>query len=53
MTEWSDWNYINVFFVFFSAVVAYTCFKDDNDNAGWINIFASAVNLAIIGAKLL
>ena len=53
MTEWSAWNYINLFFVFFSGYVAITCFNDGQDRAGWINLFASSLNGAIIALKFL
>lgn len=50
---WTDWNYINVFFVFFSAYVAYTCFEEGNTKAGWVNVLASSLNFAIVGVRLL
>lgn len=53
MSEWSNWNYINVVFVFFSALVAYMCFEEGNDKGGWMNVFASALNFALIGVKFL
>lgn len=50
--DWSDWNWINVFFVFFSGYFAITCFKDENEFGGWINLFASSMNGAIVALKL-
>jgi hypothetical protein len=51
--EWSHWNWINVFFVFFSGWVAAGCFDNNNNGAGWLNLFASALNGAIIAGKFL
>jgi len=49
---WTDWNWINVFFAFFSGWVAIGCFEDKNIGAGWLNLFASAINGAIIAVRI-
>lgn len=51
--EFSNWNYINLVLVFFSGYIAIGCFKNQNDVAGWINLFASALNGALFFARLL
>lgn len=38
---------INLAFVFISGYVAYTCFEDGRTNAGYFNLFASALNGAV------
>jgi hypothetical protein len=49
MTSWFELLYIiNLCFVWFSWRVAMHCFENDNTKAGWLNIFASALNAAII-----
>ncbi len=45
---WTVWNWINVFCIFFSGYVAAYCFARNNNLLGWFNIFASALNLAIV-----
>ena len=50
---WTDWNWINVFFVFFSAWVAYDCFKRDKIKWGWLNLMASALNAALVAVRLI
>ena len=49
---WTDWNYINVACMVFSGMLAGYCFSRDNHFGGWINLFASALNFAIVGARL-
>jgi hypothetical protein len=50
--NWNDWNWINVFFVFFSAHLAAKCFKEENNVGGWFNLFASSMNGAIVALRL-
>lgn len=38
---------INLAFMFFSGWLAISCFKDENTKAGWVNLFASALNGAV------
>lgn len=49
---WTDLNYINVVCVAFSGMLAGYFFSQGNNYGGWLNLVASAVNLAIVGAKL-
>jgi hypothetical protein len=49
---WTDWNYINVFFVFVSGWMAISCFDNGNEGAGWFNLFASSLNAAIVATRL-
>ena len=44
--------FINLFFVFFSAVVAKQCFDTKQNAWGWINLFCSACNAALLANKL-
>lgn len=50
---WTDWNWINVIFVFFSGYLAIECFEDEREFAGWLNLFASSLNAAIVVARIL
>lgn len=50
MNDWHWFNWINVFFVFFSGWVAIDCWKDGRNNAGHLNAFACVINaLAVLG----
>ena len=40
---------VNIFFVFFSAWVAYGCYKRGQRTSMWFNIFAVAMNLLAVG----
>lgn len=53
---WTDWNWINVALVFVNGAVAYDCFADkdvDRSFGGWLNVFASSLNAAMIAIKVL
>lgn len=39
--------------VFLSAAVSVYCFNNDNKFGGWLNLFASALNVAIVGNNYL
>jgi hypothetical protein len=52
MHDWSNWNWINVFFTFFSAYVAIGCWKDGRDSAGHVNAFASVINGIVVASKI-
>ena len=39
---------LNIYFIWFSWNLANQCFEDDHTRAGWLNIFASALNAAIV-----
>lgn len=49
---WTDWNYINVVCMVTSGMLAGYFFSENNTIGGWFNLFASAVNLAIVGVRL-
>lgn len=49
---WTDWNWINVFFTFFSGYIAIGCWKDGRNFAGHLNAFACVLNGAIVAVKL-
>ena len=51
--EFSNWNYINSALTVFNGYIAIGCFRNQNDSAGWINLFASALNGALFFAKVL
>jgi hypothetical protein len=53
MTEWTDLNWVNVFFVFLSGFFAYECFEDGREGWGWFNVFASASNAAAVALRLI
>jgi len=45
---WVDYLFfINFAFMIFSGWLAFSCFKEENIKAGWINLFASALNGAV------
>lgn len=47
-----EWLFlINVGFVFFSGWLAIRCFNQGSVSAGYLNLIASALNAAIVGAK--
>lgn len=50
--EWSAWNWINVFFIFFSGYIAIDCWRDGRDSAGHLNAFACVINAIIVLSKL-
>lgn len=39
---------VNCFFVVFNGWLCWYCFRADNRMGGWVNLFASSFNLAII-----
>lgn len=43
---------INVCLIFFSAYIARKQFKKGNDFLGWLNLFASAINMAAVAVQL-
>lgn len=45
--------YLNLVFVIFSGWVAVGCFKDGLDKAGWLNVFASALNGAMFATHFI
>ena len=44
---------INVGCIAFSGWLAFTCFVKGNDIGGWMNVFASSLNLAIVANHFL
>lgn len=49
MTVWIELLYlVNTYFIWFSWRLANECFEDYNVRGGWLNIFASALNAAIV-----
>lgn len=50
--NWTAWNWINVFFMFFSAWVAIGCWKEGRTWAGHLNAFAATINGVIVAIKL-
>jgi hypothetical protein len=49
---WSNWNWINVFCVFFSGYLALTCWSDGREKAGHFNAFACVLNAVIVATRL-
>jgi hypothetical protein len=45
---WDALYLINVLCVFVSWKIATTCFNNGNKFGGWLNVFASALNAAIV-----
>jgi hypothetical protein len=41
-------NFINLLFIFVSGYFAVQCFQDGRAFWGWFNVFASAMNAAVI-----
>lgn len=52
MHEFHWWNWINVFFAFFNGFIAIGFFKDNNNFAGHLNMFAAVVNGLSVGLAL-
>lgn len=50
--EWTAWNWVNVFFMFFSGYLAISCWKEGNNMAGHLNAFACAINTLVVISKL-
>lgn len=50
--EWTNWNWINVFCVFFSGYIAIKCWRNGNDFGGHLNAFAAVLNGVIVAARL-
>ncbi len=50
--EWSSWNWINVFFMFFSGNLAIKCWKDGNNFGGHLNAFACVINTIVVLGKI-
>jgi hypothetical protein len=39
---------INCMFVVFNGWLCWVCFRNDNRRAAWVNLFASALNAAVV-----
>lgn len=51
MMNW--FTLINVFFAIFSWKWATRSFNEGNNTAGWVNLFASALNAAAVASVIL
>jgi hypothetical protein len=43
---------LNAFFAVWNGYLAFDCFKDQNTKFGWLNVFASATNAAIVASHI-
>lgn len=50
--EWSNWNWINVLFVFFNGYIAINCFKEGKNWAGHLNMFAVVINAIVVANRI-
>jgi hypothetical protein len=49
---WQDWNWINVFFIFLNGSIAISCFKDNRDTAGHVNMAAVVINGLVVASRI-
>lgn len=49
---WSTWNWINVLLVLLNGWFAYYMFRTGRELVGSLNLFASALNTAIVAVRV-